>query len=139
MSSVYQPKRVVRKWGSTMRDLKYGKNVWRSCRHKVRYVTYDYAIKKALKYTEKYMKAQYVYWCPFCHGYHITGVPQRNERERRIQEIAINEILQKGATDGTTNPSTNESIIKQEKKQEKRQEESSATQNAETISQEEQE
>lgn len=135
MSSVYRPKRVVRKWGSTMRDLKYGKNVWRSCRHKVRYVTYDYAIKKALKYTEKYMKAQYVYWCPFCHGYHITGVPQRNERERRIQEIAINEILQKGATDGTTNPITNESIIKQEK----RQEESSTTQNAETISQEEQE
>lgn len=135
MSSVYRPKRVVRKWGSTMRDLKYGKNVWRSCRHKVRYVTYDYAIKKALKYTEKYMKAQYVYWCPFCHGYHITGVPQRNERERRIQEIAINKILQKGATDGTTNPITNESIIKQEK----RQEESSATQNAETISQEEQE
>lgn len=81
------------------------------------------------------MKAQYVYWCPFCHGYHITGVPQRNERERRIQEIAINEILQKGATDGTTNPITNESIIKQEK----RQEESSTTQNAETISQEEQE
>lgn len=135
MSSVYQPKRVVRKWGSTMRDLKYGKNVWRSCRHKVRYVTYDYAIKKALKYTEKYMKAQYVYWCPFCHGYHITSVPQRNERERRIQEIAINKILQKGATDGTTNPITNESIIKQEK----RQEESSTTQNAEAISQEEQE
>lgn len=135
MSSVHRPKRVVRKWGSTMRDLKYGKNVWRSCRHKLRYATYDYAIKKALKYTEKYMKAQYVYWCPFCHGYHITGVPQRNERERRIQEIAINEILQKGATDGTTNPITNESIIKQEK----RQEESSTTQNAEAISQEEQE
>lgn len=135
MSSVRRPKRIARKWGSTMRDLKYGKNVWRSCRHKLRYATYDYAIKKALKYTEKYMKAQYVYWCPFCHGYHITGVPQRNERERRIQEIAINEILQKGATDGTTNPITNESIIKQEK----RQEENSTTQNAETISQEEQE
>ena len=135
MSSVRRPKRAVRKWGSTMRDLKHGKNVWRSCRHKLRYATYDYAIKKALKYTEKYMKAQYVYWCPFCHGYHITGVPQRNERERRIQEIAINKILQKGATDGTTNPITNESIIKQEK----RQEENSATQNAETISQEEQE
>ena len=135
MSSVRRPKRLARKWGSTMRDLKHGKNVWRSCRHKLRYATYDYAIKKALKYTEKYMKAQYVYWCPFCHGYHITGVPQRNERERRIQEIAINEILQKGATDGTTNPITNESIIKQEK----RQEESSTTQNAETISQEEQE
>ena len=135
MSSVRRPKRAVRKWGSTMRDLKHGKNVWRSCRHKVRYATYTYAIKKALKYTEKYMKAQYVYWCPFCHGYHITGVPQRNERERRIQEIAINEILQKGATDGTTNPITNESIIKQEK----RQEENSTTQNAETISQEEQE
>ena len=118
-----------------MRDLKHGKNVWRSCRHKLRYATYDYAIKKALKYTEKYMKAQYVYWCPFCHGYHITGMPQRNERERRIQEIAINEILQKGATDGTTNYTTNEGIIKQEK----RQEENSTTQNAETISQEEQE
>lgn len=81
------------------------------------------------------MKAQYVYWCPFCHGYHITGMPQRNERERKIQEIAINEILQKGATDGTINYSTNEDIIKQEK----RQEENSTTQNAETISQEEQE
>ena len=118
-----------------MRDLKHGKNVWRSCRHKLRYATYDYAIKKALKYTEKYMKAQYVYWCPFCHGYNITGRQQRNERERRIQEIAINEILQKGATDGTTNYITNESIIKQEK----RQEENSTAQNAETISQEEQE
>ena len=61
MSSVHRPKRVVRKWGSTMRDLKHGKNVWRSCRHKLRYATYDYAIKKALKYTKKYMKAQYVY------------------------------------------------------------------------------
>lgn len=118
-----------------MRDLSYGKNVWRSCRHKLRYATYNYAIKRALKYTEKYMKAQYVYWCPFCHGYHITSVPQRNERERRIQEIAINKILQKGATDGTINPITNEGIIKQEK----RQEENSTTQNAKAISQEEQE
>lgn len=106
MSSVRRPKRVVRKWGSTMRDLKHGKNVWRSCRNKLRYATYDYAIKKALKYTEKYMKAQYVYWCPFCHGYHITGVPQRNERERRIQEIAINEILQKGKDEQTNTSST---------------------------------
>lgn len=78
-----------------MSDLKHGKNVWRSCRHKKRYCTYNFAIKMALYYTKKFGKAQYVYWCPYCHGYHVTGVPPHNERERRIQEIELNKILKK--------------------------------------------
>lgn len=88
-----------------MKDLRHGKNIWRTCRNKIRYATYDYAIKKALKYTKKYEKAQYVYWCPFCYGYHITGTPQKDERERQVQEIAINKVLEevrKEKTNGQT-------------------------------------
>ena len=70
--------------------------MWRSCLSKVRYSTYKRAIKRALYYTKKFNKAQYVYWCPYCRGFHITGVPQENERERKLQEIAINKVLRKG-------------------------------------------
>lgn len=90
----------------------------------------------AIHMTEKFGKIQYVYWCPFCHGYHLTTLRQKDEREARILEEQINEALKKRRNEnGTTNPIRTEINIEQEKTQE----ESSTSQNAEVISQEEQE
>lgn len=49
----------------------------------------------AIHMTEKFGKIQYVYWCPFCHGYHLTTLRQKDEREARILEDKINEALKK--------------------------------------------
>lgn len=57
-------------------DLRHGNNMYRACLAKRRYRTKEYADKMAEFYTEKYGKQQYVYYCPYCFGYHLTSTPR---------------------------------------------------------------
>ena len=70
-----------------MTDLSHGKNLYRSCLSKRRYRTYHYALEQAKKYTEKYGKKQYVYWCEYCNGYHITSTPRKEGQHGNIDEL----------------------------------------------------
>ena len=64
-----------------MKDLRYGKNLYRACLSKIQYKTYDYAMKKAQYYEKKFNKPQYVYWCDYCGGYHITSKARCGKEE----------------------------------------------------------
>ena len=58
-------------------DLRYGNNLYRACLSKRRYNKENKAKKYAEKYTEMFGKQQYVYYCPYCFGYHITSSPHK--------------------------------------------------------------
>lgn len=58
------------------KDLKHGNNLYRACVSKRRYRTIEYAQKMAKIFTEKYGTPQYVYYCPYCFGYHLTSSPR---------------------------------------------------------------
>lgn len=102
-----------------MKDLRHGNNLYRSCLSKRRYKTYRRALLQAQKFTEKFGKEQYVYWCSYCNGYHITSTPRKVGQYGTIDELRTGKIK----TEETQTQKQNES----EKK------------NAEIISQEEQE
>lgn len=49
-------------------------NNWtKGCLNKKVYRTEEFANKQAELYSEKYDKQQYVYFCMFCNGYHLTS------------------------------------------------------------------
>lgn len=102
-----------------MRDLRHGKNLYRSCLSKRRYNSYTKALTKAKEFTEKFGKEQYVYWCEYCRGYHITSTPRKAGQYGTIDELTTGKIKIKEAP-----------LQKQDE---------SKTQNAETIKEEEQE
>lgn len=62
-----------------MKDLRHGVNLYRSCLSKKRYNSLAKAKKYAEKYTEMFGKQQYVYYCPYCFGYHITSHPRKEK------------------------------------------------------------
>ena len=65
-----------RKASSRSKDLRHGNNMYRACLSKVRYKSEAIAQERAKMYSEKYDKPQYVYYCPYCFGYHITSTPR---------------------------------------------------------------
>lgn len=72
----------ARKEYSKNKDLRHGNNMYRACLSKVRYKTETFAQERAKFYSTKYGKPQYVYYCPYCFGYHITSVPRERKGEK---------------------------------------------------------
>lgn len=65
----------------TSKDLRHGNNLYRACLSKRKYDTEAKAKAFADKYTEQYGVKQYVYYCPYCFGFHITSLPRKKKRE----------------------------------------------------------
>lgn len=65
-----------------MKDLRHGNNLYRACLSKVKYRTLKYAELKAKQFTKKYGKPQYVYYCKYCQGYHLTTSTKYLKKEK---------------------------------------------------------
>ena len=57
----------------------YGATAHYSCGRKMRYESYDDALHQALKRLRKGAMQLRVYECPYCHGWHLTSKPLKDE------------------------------------------------------------